>query len=181
MARYGFNGGKTEMKIFVLFVMRHVLDPVTLEQMSEMVLIDDNMNYFLFCECVADLVDSEMLIKEPGQKRGEVYTLTPHGYETLSSVEKSLPISLRRAAQETTLLVMDRLRRESLVHAEMVTSSGEPMARLTMTDGRDPILRLEVVTGSTEQARDICINFRQHADTIFDNILRVLLDNDASK
>jgi hypothetical protein len=50
MPRYGFNGEKTEMKVFILFIMRHVLEPVTLDDMSEMILIDDNMNYFLFSE-----------------------------------------------------------------------------------------------------------------------------------
>ena len=50
MPRYGFNGQLAEMKIFILFVMRHVVEPITLDEMAEMVLIDDNMNYFAFSQ-----------------------------------------------------------------------------------------------------------------------------------
>ena len=175
MPRYGFNGEKTLMKIFILFVMRHVLDHVTLDQMGEMVLIDDNMNYFLYSESVAELVESNLLLKEKDPHGLEVYTLSPHGFDTLEPVERTLPISLRRAGQEHTRAVAERLRRRARLHTEILMRKDEPMARLTMTDGQDTILRIELVTGNTERARDICGNFEHHAEDIFDDILRVLL------
>lgn len=176
MARYGFSGDKTEMKIFILYVMRHVLDPVTLDQMGEIVLIDDNMNYFQYCECAAELVNSELLIKEADGEGRETYTLTPRGYDTVSAVESSLPTALRRAARENALIVLNRLRRESRLEARVIERKGEPLSKLTMTDGRDPILQIEIMAGDREQAGEICRNFLHRAEDVFDGILRALLD-----
>ena len=176
MPRYGFNGDKTMMKLFILFIMRHVLDPVTLDQMGEMVLIDDNMDYFLYSESAAELVESGLLFKERGGHGFDVYTLSPHGYDTLEPLERSLPFSLRRAGQETARAVVARLRRLARLHTEILARNDMPMARLTMTDGQDTILQIELVTGSKERARDICKNFERRAEAIFDGVLKVLLD-----
>jgi hypothetical protein len=179
--RYGFGGGKTEMKIFILFVMRHVLDPVDFEQMSEMVLIDDNINYFLYCECVAELLESGLLLKETDKDGRERYTITPRGYETGYIVDSNVPPALKRAAQETVLIVLNRIQRMSRLDAKVVMRGDEPLASLTMTDGRDPILQMEIMTGTEEQAKEICGNFLCNADGIFDDVLRSLLHPPAGR
>lgn len=175
MARYGFGGGRTDMKIFILYVMRHVLDPVALDDLGEMVLIDDNMNYFLFSECVSDLVGSGLLLKETG-KTGNVYTLTPRGFDTLEPVERTLPVSLRRAVEKSIPMVLERLHRATVAQTELFDRNGDPMVRLTLTDGKDTILSLELMTAGLEQSRSICVNFRQHPELVFSSVLRALTD-----
>ena len=176
MPRYGFNGERTQMKIFILFVMRHVLDPVTLDDIGEMVLIDDNMDYFLCSQSVSELVESELLRKEHRPKGLDAYTLSARGYETLESVERTLPISLRRAGQENARKVLGRLRRQARIRTEILMRDGEPMARLSLTDGRDPILQIELVAADCDRAREMCAHFEQNAELIFDGILQVLTD-----
>ncbi|MDR0671116.1 MAG: DUF4364 family protein [Oscillospiraceae bacterium] len=175
MARYGFGGGKTDLKIFVLYVMRHVPDPVTFDQMSEMVLIDDNINYFLYCECVAELLEGGLMRKETAENGRETYRITPRGGETGRIVESSVPFSLRRAAKETVLIVLNRIQRHARLEAHVIERDGEPLASLKMTDGRDAILQMELMTGSHAQAREICGNFLLHAEHIVDRVLRSLL------
>ena len=177
MPRYGFNGQMTEMKIFILFILRYVLSPVTLEEMGEIVLIDDNMNYFLLSQSVSELVASDLLLREPGPRGSDVYSLLPRGRDTLEPVERTLPISLRQAGQEAARKVMGRLRCQGRTHTAIFVRDDEPMARLTLTDGKDILLRIELATGAWDRARQMCENFEKRAETIFDGVIRVLLDD----
>jgi len=181
MARYGFKiDDKEQMLIFILYVMKHVLDPVTLDEMGEMVLIDDNMNWFLYADCVAELVDSGLLLKEPG-KSGPVYTLSPHGYNNLIQMQRKVSYSLRKAADETVPEVISRLRREARIQTEVVTRGEDPIARLTLTDGREPILRIELVTMSRQRAYKMCATFKNSAEAVFDGLLELLLPENEEK
>ncbi|MCL2748056.1 MAG: DUF4364 family protein [Oscillospiraceae bacterium] len=179
MPRYGFNGELTEMKIFLLFIMRHIPDPIALDEMGEATLIDDNMNYFLFCQGVEELANSGLLLVEKDSKGRDVYTLSPRGFETLLPVERALPVALRRAGQENALRVLSRMRLQSRVKTEVWMREGEHMVRLALTDGLDPILRIEVVCGSREKASQMCKYFSENAETIFDGVMKTLLPGDA--
>ena len=176
MPRYGFKEDKQTMKIFVLFVMRYILNPVTLEEMSEMILIDDNMNYFLFADSVAELAESELLIKEPGSGSGPVYTLSQRGYNVLIALERKLSYSLRIAGQESVRKVLPRLRREKHIKTAIVMRGKEPMARLVMTDGQDPVFHIELMAVSRERAEKMCTTFKRNAEAIFDGVISLLLD-----
>ena len=178
MPRYGFSGQPADMKIFILFVMRHVSEPVMLEEMAEMVLIDDNMNYFQFSQSVSELAESGLLQKEPGSGGGDVYTLSPYGFDTLEPMERSLPASLRSAGREKARESQRRLRMQRRVRTEILSRDDDIVTRLTFTDGRDSLLQIELVSGTREKAERMSENFKNDAEKVFDGVVRLLLDDD---
>ena len=175
MERYGFNGQITEMKIFILFILRHVLDPLTLDELGEMVLIDENMNYFLYCQGVSELADAGLVFREPRNDGQDAYTLSPHGYDTLEPVEATLPSSLRRAGWESAHEKRRLLRRKARIYTEVLARGEQPVAVMILTDGCDPILHIELQSGTPERARQMCACFKENAERVFDDVLRVLL------
>ncbi len=176
MARYGFRGERKEMKQYILYVMRLARDHVTLEDMQEMMLIDDRMNYFLFCDCIAGLVDSELLLKEKDKKGETVYTVTPRGYEIGEILQDEIPMALRRAAEKNALVVLNRVRRDRSIDVETVERGGNLYARLTMTDGVYPMLTMELTVANKTQADALKKNFRKNAENIFNDVLRAVLN-----
>ncbi len=176
MARYGFRADKEQMKIFILFVMSHAIDLVEFDDMSEMVLIDDNIDYFLYTECVAELLEDGQLLKEKAETGEERYTLSPRGYDLMKIVESSLPIALRRAATETARDVMARVRRRACIQTEIVFHGVEPMAKLTLRDRNTPILIVQIMAGSETEAKKICRNFEKNAEYIFNDVAHALVN-----
>ena len=175
MPRFGFNGQLTEMKIFVLYIMREIMGSVTMDEMAEMVLIDDNMNFFLFRQSVHELAESGLLEKTKDSGGHDVFSLSPRGSNTLDPMERTLPISLRREGKRRVRLTLDRLWRETRIHTKVLSRGEEPIARMTLTDGRNPILHMELLCGSIGQAEQVCDYFSTNPHKVLDGVMLVLL------
>ena len=175
MMRYGFHGGLPEMKSTILFAMRMVKDYVTLENMHEMMLIDERMDYFTFCHCVDELTADGLLLREVLENGMPVYTITPKGYEVGAIVEPEVPASLRRAVRRSIYVVINRLRKESNCETEMFTKEGETWIRLILRDETVSMLNLELMVGNRKYAQEVCDNFKQNAEEIYSHVLNAVL------
>ncbi len=168
MPRYGFSGDKPDTKFLILFVLRDVQSPVNLAALTEMVLIDDNADYFVFTDAVTELISSGHLSKsEDG-----LFSITPKGAEAAQLVENELSVSLRRAAAAAAATVCDRLRREGCIRADVVTTDDGVFAHLVLSDGvSSPLLDLTLYAGTAEQAKLLTKRFHQSAETIYGAVL----------
>ncbi len=167
MPRYGFVGDMPDTKNLVLFVLRHVRTFVTMEDLSEMVMLDDNFNYFVFADAVSEMVDSGHLEKDA---EGRI-AVTERGAEAGQVVESALAVSLRRVAAEAAAQVAERIKRDSAVTADTFQRGGEHYLRCTMTDGIAPLAELTLYAGSAQQAALLAKRWRKNAEEIYKKLL----------
>lgn len=167
MPRYGFVGDMPDTKNLILFVMRHVQASVTIGELGEMVMLDDNFNYFIFADAVSEMVESGHLEKDA---EGRV-SITPKGAEAGRVVESSLAVALRRVAAEAAAQVAERIKRDSAVLAEAFCRDGEHYLRCVLTDGVSPLIEMTLYAGSERQAVLLAKRWRQKAEGIYGGIL----------
>ncbi len=170
MARYGFRDEPGSLKAFILFVMSRSAEDVSLEDMIEMIMIDDNIDYFQFFEETHELTNSGHLFQRKGRFGQEVYNITPRGRVIAEFAESTLPHALKRAAEDVVKVVSERVRRDACIDTEVFYEEAEPMVCLRLTDGYAPMMRLEIVAGNEDDARKMCANFRRQAESIFEEI-----------
>ena len=162
MARYGFHGGERELKFVLLYALLHAELGLTRDELTELTFIDDNMDYFQFCTALDALIDARQI----AVSEGSLYRLTEEGAENAGIVGRNAPAALRRAIDTLLLPYTRRARREQRLHTETAVRGGEHYALLTLTDGRQPILRMELLAGGSEQADALCARFREEAEAL---------------
>ena len=89
------------VKILICYLLDKVADPMTEEQLIEILTGDQTVNYFLLTSTIAEMKKLGHLHKE-----GKGYCLSPLGRETAEKLSGELPMTLRErllaAASETT-------------------------------------------------------------------------------
>ena len=123
--RIGKGGGlknATDVKIFILFLLNNIRYPLTLDEITELVMADGAVGNFDFTACFSELLEHGHIAKgtEDGQ---ELYMITPKGMETSANLEDSLLTSIRKRSLHTATRYLSLKRRKATVTAEVAPRS----------------------------------------------------------
>lgn len=173
VARVGFIHDKLDIKILVLFVMRRMPVPVTIDQLSEACFVDGGFDYFTYAECVAELVETGHLERsETG-----LFSVTEKGAQQGAQVEDGIAYSVRLKADKKIAQMSQELRRNALISTHSAQGEGGYTVRLSLADGFGEMLGISILAGSQEQAEKLERNFKKNAEKIFNAVLDDLLDD----
>ena len=90
--------------------------------------------------------------------------------------EKELPTPVREAARRSAARVVRALRRDASIVTEIVTrKDGTKAAHMAFMDDDVPVFGFDVMVLDDEQGKQFTRNFRDHAETIYKEVLNVLL------
>ena len=87
----GFIHGKLDTKMLTLYILSHVAAPIDFATLTDLVMCDDGVDYFLFAEGVSELLESAH-----ASKNGDFYWATDKGRRNSADLESSLPSVIRR-------------------------------------------------------------------------------------
>jgi hypothetical protein len=170
MAR-GFIQDPLQLKLLILYILNHLIEPVDLAQLTDLVLCDDGVDYFQFAEALADLVSSEHITEEDGR-----YTITQKGRENCQVCESSIPYSVRVKCDRSTGSLNAVLRRNSQVKSTIIPRGGEEYTvRLSLSDDQGSVISMDLLSYTQEQSKRLTKNFQAHAEEIYNAILTALL------
>jgi hypothetical protein len=167
----GFIQDPLQLKLLILYILNHLIEPVDMAQLTDLVLCDDGVDYFQFTEALADLVTSGHVTYEEGR-----YTITQKGRKNCQVCESSIPYSVRVKCDRSTGSINAILRRNSQVKAAVIPRSGEEYTvRLSLSDDQGAVISMDLLSYSEEQSQRLAENFKAHAEEIYNAILTSLL------
>jgi len=167
---FGFIHERIEVKVLILFIMRRLPEPVTLEVLTGLTLCDDGIGYFDVTECLTDLVKTEHIHLEDGK-----YSLTPKGKRNGKTLEKNLPYSVRIKAEASAALVRSNLSRDAMIETySCINDIGGYKVSLSLSDGIGDIISMELLAANEQQASIIEKGFRRDAEKIYHAIIDLL-------
>jgi len=169
---FGFIHERIEIKVLILFIMRRLPEPVTLDVLVGLTMCDDGIGYFDVTECISMLIKTGHMRLEEGK-----YVLTQKGERNGETLEKNLPYSVRTRAEESTALVRSNLNREAMIKTRRISSeNGEHKVALSLSDGKGDIISMELFTANEKQANAIEKGFRKNAEKIYHAIIAMLVE-----
>ena len=168
---FGFIHEKIEIKILILFILRHLPEPVPYDMLTELVMCDDGISYFDYTECIADLIKTEHIRFDENR-----YSLTVKGARNGEITENSLPFSVRVKAEKITSAFRAAQSRDSMIKTHHVTNpEGGFTVGMGLSDGLGTIISLDVFTANEQQAAFMEKNFRNNAERIYNALMDMLL------
>ncbi len=175
MKRIGFIREKDDVKFLILYCMTFLDEPVTMASLADMTMCDNAFGYFEFADAASELVKSGHIRED---RRGDefYYSLTYKGRATAEVFQKELPAPVRDAARRPAARVVRALRRDASTVTEIVTRrDGTKAAHMAFMDDDVPVFGFDVMVLDDEQGKLFTRNFRDHAETIYKEVLNVLL------
>jgi hypothetical protein len=171
MAR-GFVRTRFEVKLLVLYILAQLSQPVDLATLTELVLCDEGVDYFLFSDVLDDLTRTGH-----AQQQNGLISITAKGRANGSICESELAYSVRLLCNKNVAEVNARLRQERMVRAKVVQQSGSEsyVVQMALSDDTETVMTLEMLAPDQAQAEQLRANFLKHADQVYNAVLASLL------
>jgi len=168
---FGFIHEVLEIKILILFILRRLQAPITLDTLMELTMCDAGISYFDFMDCVADLVKTEHIKCE-----NELYSITEKGERNGFITENSLPYSVRTKAEDSTSLLRAANNRSAMIRTSHISEpEGGCTVKLSLSDGVGDIVTVELFTANERQALDLETGFRKNAESIYNALIEMII------
>lgn len=173
MSRIGYIQSDLDLKFLVLYIMNRVAAPITFLQLLDLALCDEGVDYFSLTQAVGHLVATEHLAQD-----GQLYSITEKGRRNCLICESSLPYSVRRRCDKNLVGINEQLRRDAQIQGELITNEDETYTvRISLSDGKGPLLRLELLTPSQAQGQHLVERFKAHPEQFYNGVVNALFED----
>lgn len=170
MPRAGFIHDPLDIKLLVLYIMSRVAAPIDFATLTDLVLCDDGIDYFLFAQAVEELIQTGHLSKD----EGGLYSATEKGRANSDIMESSLPTVVRGRCNRALAQLNDVLRRGQQVTAQVSEREGRWQVELGLADDLGPLLQLTLTVPSQAQGEEIAQRFQKSPEETFHTITAYL-------
>ncbi len=173
MPQHGMIHEKLDIKILILYILRRLPGVVEPETLLDLVQCDAGVGYFDYSDCLAELVDTGHIDEVNGG-----YRITEKGARNADTVESSLPYSVRMKAERALAPEAARLARDAMIVTEHFMTDSGLTAHLAMSDGKGEIIDMRLLIASEAQAKLIEKNFRRSAESIYQQIIALVSEEE---
>lgn len=171
LGSFGFIHEQIEIKVLILFIMRRLPEPVTADVLIELSMCDEGIGYFDVVECIAKLVKTQHLSLHEGK-----YSITGKGERNGALLEKNLPYSVSRKAEDAATLIRAALNRNAMIKTcRNVTDEGGYRVALSLSDGIGDIVSIELFAANEQQASALEDGFRKNAEKVYHAMIEMII------
>ena len=167
--RFGFIHEKLDIKLLILYVLRHLPSEIDGERLADLVLIDGGIGYFDYKDCLAELAESSQV-----SENEDGYAITAKGSRNCEILESTLPFSVRMHADKAMAPVVEEMRRSAMIRANHEAGENGVTVYLAISDGVGSIFDLKILAADEQQALRIEKNFKKNAEGYYHRFIRAL-------
>jgi len=163
-------------KLLLLYIIDKSQTPFSNSQITEFVLENNYMNYFLVQQFLSELVESKF-IEYTKNKGKEVYILSNKGKIVLDFFIDRIPKQLIKDVNDKFQIKLEKIKRETQVIGDYyMKGESEYIVYLKLVENDTTLFSLNLNVVSSEQAKMICENWKSKPDSVYQNILSTLID-----
>ena len=161
------------IKVIILFLLRELDRPLSFSTLSEIIIWDEKVNYFVFTSCLADLAErGAVAVRSEGTT--DYYSINELGKSLLAEVEGSLldSVKTRMLRSATRLLAYNRSGSE--IKSEVVPDGEGFKVVCTVKDSKFDLMELKVYVDTAEEAEYLKNHFDEKAEVVYRGVLALL-------
>ncbi len=164
-----------ENRLIILYLLYQMDMPLSWGHLNDFAV--DYMDFMEFQTYVSDMEDNGIL-ETFRENNNTYYTLTEDGEKTVHVFSKLLPDSKRNSIIAYVRKYRKQIKKEYEVSANyFMHSKDEYVVKCCIIENDLTLMELNVTVVSKEMAKQVRKNWKENVTTIYDNILRSLLDD----
>ena len=172
------NEDLAENKVLILYILNKLLDGIKSDNLYKIVSSTNSINYFYFQELLTDLIDTN-LVGSFTKDEDTFIKITSDGQNALSLTKSLLPGIVKLKADNVFKEEVSIIAEESSIVTEY-TPKDENSYTVTckIIEKNDVIFEVSTFAGTRERAKQISDNWKSHAEEIYPEIIKLLLDGE---
>lgn len=164
---------KVDIKIFILYLLNCVNEPLEFNSINDIVLQDEFVGYFDFAFAFSELLDAQQIV-DVKKEGGFYYTISDLGIETLNGYESAVyPVIKDRALKCAMRLIAFNKTASRLVTSLTEEGKGYRLD-CSIHDNEKPLFSVNVYLTEREYGEKMEQNFKERAEIIFRGALSLL-------
>jgi hypothetical protein len=165
---------KSDIKIFVLYLLRHIEIPLDFVTLHDIVVQDEFVGQFDFMECFFELCEMGAIKKT--QKNGEDhYSLTPDGRNAAEALQSDLMRTIRERALRSAKRFLEYQKNGRKTESEVIALEGGKCRLVCKCMDRDGVyMETSVVVENKHKAELLKLNFDDRSELIYNGIMSLL-------
>lgn len=166
---------KTDVKIFILYLMRNIGYPLPFTDIDVIVRQDGIVDYLSFSECFFELLETGNIREEKTQEGAFVYRITEQGAHVAEHLQSSLLELIRTTSLQSALRMLSFQKRGCRCHAdEEQLSDGRYRLTCSIMEHDSVLLSICVKVDTREQLEQMKQNFYARPEVIFRGAMALL-------
>ena len=165
---------KSDIKIFVLYLLRHIEIPLDFVTLHDIVVQDEFVGQFDFMECFFELCEMGAIMKT--QINGEDhYSLTPDGKNAAEALQSDLLRTIRERALRSARRFLEYQKNGHRTESEVVDLEGGKYRLICKCMDHDGVyMETSVVVDNKHKAELLKLNFDDRSELIYAGIMSLL-------
>lgn len=164
-----------ENKLLVLYILNKINLPISNNQITEIILKNNLINYFTLQQYITELCSSKFLnyIDFDGKQR---LTITNNG-------EKVLKLFRNRISPNKIELIdifldknLESIKNEITINADYTIEGNNYIVNLKASENNSILLDLKVNVASIKQANELCLKWKNNSSDIYTKIFNILIE-----
>lgn len=167
-------------KLLLLYIIDKSNSSLTNNELTELVLKNNYMNYFLVQQYLSELIESGFIeYKKDKDKDKSVYIILEKGKATLSYFEGRIPTEIKKQI----LSIFPDNKEEMIKPTNIIgeyykNANNEYTVNLKLIEKCETLFSLYLSVPTKEQAEHICQVWKNKTEYIYKNLLNMLADED---
>jgi len=164
-----------ENKLLILYILNTIKVSITNNQLTEMVLENNLMNYFTLQQYISELDDSDFFQYEE-QMDKKLLTITEKGENVLSYFKDRISPSKITLLDEYIAQKKESIRKELIIQSDYTPSNDDNfIVQLKAFEEDSILIDLKVSVPSKKHALALCSNWKNNYSSIYNEIINVIL------
>lgn len=164
-----------EKKLLLLYIFEKLEIPITHSQITDFVLENDLMNYFMFQQFFSELQESGFIIEE--HKEQQQFIITDKGRNTLKYFINRLSREQLEKIDHLLSVKKKQLLKRAEVEADYVKlDENDVLVTLKVIERDTPLINISLNVANTKQAKIICQNWKENTQKIYSNLISMLIE-----
>jgi len=173
------NETLAENKVLILYILNTINRPVSNDELLQLVLNAQDMNYFYFQQFLLDLLENKYIETNKESNYSEqIYRLTPAGKEALELTKDLIPgIVKLRIDNNIKGELQDLEEKLSIISEFTPEDDGGFIVTCKVIEHNKTVFEVSTFAASRELAKNISDNWKENAINIYPNMIELLTKN----
>ena len=167
-----------KIKLIILYLINELDMPLDFQTISEIIVWDGGINYFVFTDCFNQLVENKMIVKEfdPEQKT-ETFTISAEGKTSIEAVEDTLLKFVKERIMRSATRLLAFKKDGSTIESKIDSTENGHELTCTIKNKKFNLMELKLFFDNKEEAELIQMGFDKRAENLYSNILALLSED----
>lgn len=164
-----------ESKLLILYLFNKIKFPVSNNQLTQIILENNFINYFTLQQYLTELVSSNF-IKYTDESGNHRFTITDKGVKVLALFENRISNSKIEIIDNYLNNQMEIIKKEVAVTADYTIENKDNfIVNLKATENDSILIDIKINVGSNKQARSLCEKWKSNSSDLYNRIIQLLI------